>query len=389
MRGEPVREELFYMKRKIGMLAAAGILSAAALAGCSSQTAETAAETTTAAETAAETEASSEETAEDTTAEETPAESTTVTQTEPLVVYLNDFDAIITELFKEATGYDVEVVVGNGAETMARIETEGDNPQWDVVWLDSMPSIYALGAQGRLLTDWEPSNAANLKEYFQEIVPADKAYYPTGAHAAGVIAYRNDVYTEETAPTTWEDLTSEEYKDQVGMADPSVAAPAYPFVSWFFNSMDMEGGKEYFSSMFDNGLKIYPKNPQVVQALASGEISVAALQESNAYGMVASGEPITIVWPEEGAPASVRVAGISAKTEQPEVAKAFVEFLLDPETQQALVDSGDEGYFEPSAEGVTPKTDRATDTNLVYADAAWASEHEAEIKEWFADASVQ
>ena len=104
MRGEPVREELFYMKRKIGMLAAAGILSAAALAGCSSQTAETAAETTTAAETAAETEASSEETAEDTTAEETPAESTTVTQTEPLVVYLNDFDAIIPELFKEATG---------------------------------------------------------------------------------------------------------------------------------------------------------------------------------------------------------------------------------------------------------------------------------------------
>ena len=141
--------------------------------------------------------------------------------------------------------------------------------------------------------------------------------------------------------------------------------------------------------MFANGLKIYPKNPQVVQALASGEISVAALQESNAYGMIASGEPISVVWPEEGAPASVRVAAISAKTEQPEVAKAFVEFLLDPETQQALIDSGDEGYFEPSVEGVNPKADRATDTNLVYADAAWASEHEAEIKEWFADASAQ
>ena len=160
-------------------------------------------------------------------------------------------------------------------------------------------------------------------------------------------------------------------------------------MAWFFNDRDMEGGEAYFSKLFDQGLKIYPKNPQVVQALASGEITAAALQESNAYGMVNSGEPIGIIWPEEGAPASVRVAAISAKTEQPEIAKAFVNFLLDPETQQKIIDSGDEGYFEPSAEGAEPKADRAADAKLVYADAAWASEHEGEIKEWFADASAR
>ena len=126
-----------------------------------------------------------------------------------------------------------------------------------------------------LLTDWEPSNAGNLTDFFKEIVPADKAYYPTGAHAAGVIAYRNDVFTEETAPKTWEDFAKPEYKDKIGIADPSVAAPAYPFVSYFFNSKGMDSGKEYFGSLFENGLKVYPKNPQVVQALASGEIAVA------------------------------------------------------------------------------------------------------------------
>ena len=49
---------------------------------------------------------------------------------EPLTVYLNDFDSVIPDLFKEKTGYDVEVVVGNGAETMSRIEAEKSNPQW-------------------------------------------------------------------------------------------------------------------------------------------------------------------------------------------------------------------------------------------------------------------
>ena len=374
------------MRKKLAGIFVTGMVFAAVSTGCGQSGAETA---TTAGSTQAEskaeaetTEAKTEETAE-TTAE------AAVEQTEPLVVYLNDFDAIIPDLFKEATGYDVEVVVGNGAETMARIETEGDNPQWDVVWLDSMPSINSMGERGMLMEDLEPENAKYLTDYYQEIVPENKSYYPTGAHAAGVIAYRNDKYTEETAPRTWEDFTKPEYQDQIGMADPSVAAPAYPFVSYFFEDMGLEGAQEYFGTLFDQGLKIYPKNPQVVQALASGEITVAALQESNAYGMINSGEPISIVWPEEGAPASVRVAAISAKTDQPEVAKAFVNFLLDPETQQAIIDSGDEGYFEPSAEGAEAKADRAKDAKLVYADAAWASEHEGEIKEWFADASAR
>ena len=375
------------MKKKLTGFLVTGMVFAAMTAGCGQSQTETETGTETAqAETASE--GTEEQPAESSEAGTEAAEGTAA-QTEPLVVYLNDFDAVLPDLFKEATGYDVEVVVGNGAETMARIETEGDNPQWDVVWLDSMPSIYSMGQRGMLMENVEVDNAKNLKPYYQEIVPENKSYYPTGAHAAGVIAYRTDVYTEETAPKTWDDLTKAEFKDQLGMADPSVAAPAFPFVAWFFNDRDMEGGEAYFSKLFDQGLKIYPKNPQVVQALASGEITAAALQESNAYGMVNSGEPIGIIWPEEGAPASVRVAAISAKTEQPEIAKAFVNFLLDPETQQKIIDSGDEGYFEPSAEGAEPKADRAADAKLVYADAAWASEHEGEIKEWFADASAR
>ena len=226
-------------KIRLTALTMAGLMAAASMTGCGAKTAEAtvAPETTTAAtETTA---------AETTTVAETAGK---VSQTKPLVVYLNDFDEIIPEMFKKATGYDVEVVAGNGAETLARIETEGDNPQWDIVWLDSMPSINSLGKKGMLLTDWEPSNAGNLTDFFKEIVPADKAYYPTGAHAAGVIAYRNDVFTEETAPKTWEDFAKPEYKDKIGIADPSVAAPAYPFVSYFFNTKGMDSGKEYFSS---------------------------------------------------------------------------------------------------------------------------------------------
>lgn len=310
-------------------------------------------------------------------------------QTKPLIVYLNDFDDVIADMFKEATGYDVEVVSGNSAEIMSRIAAEKGNPQWDVVWIDSMYDVYNLAGDGELMTDFEPENAVNLTDFSKTLVPKNKCMYPTDIHAAGVLVYRNDVWSEADAPKTFADLTDEKYKDQVGMADPGVAAPAYPLAAYFMDTLGLEAGEEYFTTLFDHGLKVFPKNPQVVQALAGGDISIAMLQETNAYDMVASGEPITIIWPEDGAPGSTRVAAISAQSEQPEIAKMFVNFLLDAKTQQALVDTGDEGYFEPSVNGVNAKAERDPNAKLAVADEVFGAENEADIKAWFADMSAQ
>lgn len=126
---------------------------------------------------------------------------------------------MIGDLFKEATGYDVEVVAGNGAETMSRIEAEKSNPQWDVVWIDSMYDVYNLSGDGSLLTGWEPENAANLTEFSKGLVPDNKCCWPTDIHAAGVLVYRTDKYDQSSAPRTFADLTDEAYAGQVGMAD--------------------------------------------------------------------------------------------------------------------------------------------------------------------------
>ena len=66
--------------------------------------------------------------------------------------------------------------------------------------------------------------------------------YPTGVHAAGVLVYRTDVYSEEDAPKTFAELTDAKYANQVGMADPGVAAPAYPLAAYFMDSLGLDGG---------------------------------------------------------------------------------------------------------------------------------------------------
>ncbi|GLX69423.1 ABC transporter substrate-binding protein [Paenibacillus glycanilyticus] len=374
-------------KMKGLMLASVLMVSAALSAACgnnanSNNEANTAGATNNAAATTeASTETSTEPAADNTAAD--------ASKDEPLVVYLNDFDDIVKPMFEEKTGYKLEIVSGNGAEIASRIEAEKGNPHWDVVWMDSMPTIDQMGKNGQLLDSWAPSNLDGLTDFAKSLVPTNHTYFPTGEHAASVIVYNTKAFDANSAPKTWNDLLDAKFKGTIGMADPAVAAPAYPFVAWFFQSEGMDQGKSFFDALLKNDVHVYPKNPNVAKALTDGEIKAAALQESNAYTLKNSGEPVDIVWPAEGAPASVRVAAIQKESKHQEAAKAFVEFLLDPATQQALIDKGDESYFEPSVKGVNAKADRAADAKLVVAEAGWAGEHEGEIKQWFADKAVK
>ena len=50
---------------------------------------------------------------------------------------------------------------------------------------------------------------------------------------------------------------------------------------------------------------------------------------------------------------------------------------------------GDEGYFEPSVNGVNRKAERDENAKMAVADIEWGAKNEAEIKAWFADMSAQ
>lgn len=306
-----------------------------------------------------------------------------------LTVYLNDFDEMIGPLFEEATGYKVNLVQGGGAEILSRIEAERGNPHWDVVWLDMISSIHGLGMSGMLYEDYTPDNASKLTDVYRSLVPEQRWYYPTSAHAASVIVYHNDELSAAEAPKSWEDFSDPAFNEMIGIADPTIAAPAYSFINWFFYKDGMDSGKQMISDWLNNGLSIFPKNPNVAMALLSGQIKIAALQESNAHRLIQENEKLSLVWPEEGAPASVRVAAISKDTTKLEAAKAFVNFLLDPATQQAIIEASDEAYHEPSAQGVTPKLERDSGAKLLFADAMSSYKQEAEIKQWFADYSIR
>jgi len=309
--------------------------------------------------------------------------------TGPLVLYTNDFEGVITERFESDTGREIDVVQMSGGELLARIAAESANPQWDALIFNGSYTFELLDRQGQLMRDVVPANLDNLNEIGRSYLAENGSWFPIGLAASCVMLYRTDLV--ETPPTQFADLADPRFEGMFGMADPAVAAPAYPCVAAFFEMMGEDAAKEMFTSFFDNGMRVFRTNGPTGRALASGEISLALITSQVAYTVLADGEvPVNVVWPETGAPGVVRGAAISAATARPEAAQAFVEWLLEPATQSYLAASvPTDGKFEPTVTWAEPRADGPpAGSRFVVASDAFAVEHEAAIKTWFADQAL-
>ncbi|RLK51103.1 iron(III) transport system substrate-binding protein [Alkalispirillum mobile] len=313
-----------------------------------------------------------------------------------LTVYLHDHGSAIAERFTEDTGIEVQIVDMSGGEILARIEAERANPQWDVVYVMGHGSVHRLYSEGQLLDDgWQPEAAQNYTDMANEIYQQhpEAAWWPVTISAPALLVYNPSCEGTEDI-TGWDALRDPQFEGRVGMPDPAISGPAYPYVSWFFEE-NMEDGYAFWQDVFDNGVRMYRSNSPVAEALAAGEICVAGLEEPNTYGEVEKGEDIGIVYPEEGTPGSARGVGISADTSVPEDAKAFIEWLLSAETQAYLTQIEHRNkYFVPVIEGVSPNDLLPPNdflgevTPYIFSDYVWAGEKEHEIKRWFSDQSM-
>lgn len=306
----------------------------------------------------------------------------------PLVLYTNDFEGVITKRFEADTGREIDVVQMSGGELLARIAAEASNPQWDVLIFNGSYVMHGLDLQGQLKRNVKPANLDNLDALGRSFLPENLAWFPIGLSASCVMLYRTDLV--ETPPASFEDLADARFNGMVGMADPAVAAPAYPCVAQFFHERGFEEAQGLFTSLFENGLRVFRTNGPVGRAIASGDISVALITSQVAYSLEATGAPVEVVWPQSGAPGSVRGVAIQASTARPEGATAFVEWLLEPATQSFLAEAVPaDGLFEPTVTGAVRRAD-GPPAGAVYrvAPDAFAVEHEEAIKTWFADQAL-
>jgi iron(III) transport system substrate-binding protein len=270
-----------------------------------------------------------------------------------LVVYsAQGYDSAMTKAFTAATGIPVKLDDNSTGPLLTQIEASKNNPNWGLLWVDGATAFAGLDTQGLLLKGFEPDVQWN--SLGSQSVPSDKSYTPTGVTLMAALAY-NKV---KSPPTTWQELTSSQWKGQVGMDDPSQSGPTFPFIAGLMNYLGgVSQGESYFTKLKSNGLVIHPTNGPTLQALTSGQIHLALVQSSAAIGAELGDKNIGISYlkPVTLLPSAIGIDAKAPAAEQAEAEK-FIDFVLSPAGQKVM-QSGDptgDSLYYPVIQGVSP-----------------------------------
>lgn len=349
------------------------LLGATALAACGGTTTGTTATTTSAA-----------------TGSSTGGTSSTTSSSSgkvPLDLYAAEgYDAAECSGFQASTGIPCKLEDHSTGTLLAKISATLNNPHWGVFWSDGDESYAALDQQGLLVKGFEPTTGT-LNSLGRSLVPADKSYIPTGVTLAGAIVYNSKTTTNP--PTNWTQLLQPRFKGEVGMNNPALSGPTYPFVAGIMQQLGgVSQGEAFFKSLKGNGLHVYGTNKVTLTALLQGQIKYAIVQNSAGIGFEYKYPTLRVAYPTK---VSVlpSVIGIDAKASPTEIAEAkrFADFVYSP-AGQALMLSGDphgDSLFVPIVNGTVGHKAapplRSLPTQVVNP-LVWGP-REASINQWF------
>lgn len=310
----------------------------------------------------------------------------------PLVLYAAHGAAQpMADAFTKATGIPIKITADSTGPLLAKIQAETNNPQWHILWIDGAEAFASLSAQGQLLKGYAPD--VPLTDLGKSVQPQDKSYIPTGVTIAGTIIY--DTAKVKNPPASWQDLLKPEYKGLVGMNNPAVSGPTYPFVSGMMQYLGGEDqGKAFFKQMKDNGLHVYTTNKVTLNALASGEVSIAIIQSSAAIAATQKTPTLkTIFLPKVSILPSNLGIDAKAPAQAQTEARIFAEFVLSPQGQQIMRDAdptGDSLYYPlvPGANPLPVLPPLASIPTQNVDPVVWGAK-QSEINTWFTDTIAQ
>lgn len=274
-----------------------------------------------------------------------------------LVVYsAQGYDqAMVNAFLKTDPGFSVTLDDNSTGPLLTQIQATKNHPNWGLLWVDGATAFAELDDQHLLVKGWTPKVSYNTLG--KESVPSDRSYYPTGVTLVGTMIYNKTKVKH--VPTTFAQLTESQYKNEVGMNDPSQSGPTYPFVAGIMNYLgSVKKGEAYFSALKKEGLKIHPTNGPTLAALAAGQINIALVQSSAAIGAAQTDHNLVVKYLK---PATVMPSAIGIDAKMPAAvqaeAKKFVDFVYSAKGQSVMRDGDPTGdsLFYPVVSKVAPR----------------------------------
>lgn len=199
--------------------------------------------------------------------------------------------------------------------------------------------------QRGLLMPYVPRSHAAFDKRFQNYDP-DGHYSVTSSNMISLL-YNPTKLKAEDIGTSWKALTDPKFKGQVSVGHPGFSG----FVGTWLVAMTELYGNEFIEQLAANQPQVGRSIIDTVTTLISGERQLSAGPVSLALMQKARGNPVDVIYAEEGVVVMVLPSAIMANAQHPNAAKLFLEWSGSKEYAQIGVDE----YNSPLRADVKPR----------------------------------
>ncbi len=263
----------------------------------------------------------------------------------------SDFEA-------ENPGVTVEILAGLGGEAMiARLDAEKASPRADVMHSGAVFEFIEAGKKG-LLAQTRPREIAGVfpANLFLggskiPLYDAQGQWYVWG-FSLGVIGYNRErlAALRLPAPKTWTDLANPVYKGQVVFNMPQLSSSAFNTIVALYQIMGARALWAYWDKVNEN-IPFYSRSTSALYTLVGrGEIPISYGVARPYYEGQLRGQAVEVVYPTEGAWVFATAVGMIKDAPNPDLAKAFMKFILSPSGQINAVNN----FQNPVRAGIRP-----------------------------------
>lgn len=276
--------------------------------------------------------------------------------TKNLVIYSGRKEVMlgpVLEAFEKQTGVNVVMKAAGATELANLIMEEKSNPKADIYIANDAGALEKL----RLEKTLEPYTSEKLKAVPADLKAEDNSWYAITARAR-VIMYNKSRVLEADLPKSLKDLTDPKWKGQVGMATGANESVIANVTALRISEGD-KAAEQFLIDLKNNGLKVYKGHGDVRQAVGKGEIKLGWVNHYYYHLQLKEKDNnVGVVYPDQdqgGVTVNISGAAIVKGAKNMANAKAFMDFLLTPETQQIFAGANFEMPVLPGVPTVDAK----------------------------------
>lgn len=234
---------------------------------------------------------------------------------------------------KKSLGVTCELTRDGSERIFQKVMQEASANLWiaDVVHTSDASHFLDFKAKG-MLARHAPAGSERFRPDFRD---KDGFYYVLRG-TPYVIAMNTQKVAKAEAPKRWKDLLDPRWKGKLVHAHPGYSGVVLTGMTGLLGAF----GWDYYAALAKNAPLVVQSAEDPPMKVSGGEAWVGVAGEYNFYRAAKKGNPLEIIFPEEGVPFVSSPNAVMARAPHPNAARVFTDFLFGKEAQQILVDDG-------------------------------------------------